>query len=296
METYVLIAISAYLLFALNGVIDKFLLGKGIPKPVVFAFYIGVGSSLVLLLSPFGFSVPSAKIIIVSLLSGLAFFFALISLYSSLKFASASRVLPTIGGLVPLITFPLSIFIVGEQLSFSQFAGMLLLAASSLLLAVGARAYSKQHHWFLYAMLASGLFALSFTLSKIVYLDQAFISGLIWTRLGLIAGALLVLVVPSVRKQIFTTTKQAGKPTGVLFLLGQAIGASAGILQNYAVALGSVVVVNALQGTQFAILFILTSLLSRWFPKVLKEDISKKIILPKLIAITLIIVGLILVA
>jgi len=295
-EPFILIAITAYLLFAINGVIDKFLLNKGIPEPVAFAFYVGIGSSLVVLLFPFGFEIPAFKIILIALASGLAFFFALIALYTSLKYASASRVLPTVGALVPVATYPLSWVLVNERLSAIELCGMLLLVAGSLLLTRGARSYSRRHHWSAYTLLAAGLFAISFTLSKIVYIDQVFVSGLIWTRFGLVLGALMVLLFPHYRRHITATTRGVGQSIGILFIIGQAVGATAGILQNYAISLGSVTIVNALQGTQFAILVVLTWVLSTKFPKILREDFSAATFVLKSTAIIVIILGLGLIA
>ena len=55
----------------------------------------------------------------------------------------------------------------------------------------------------------------------------------------------------------------------------------------------SVTIVNAMQGTQYAFLLILTLFLSRYFPSVLKEKASGPILLQKILAIVLISCGLI---
>jgi len=66
----------------------------------------------------------------------------------------------------------------------------------------------------------------------------------------------------------------------------------AGLFQNYAIAIGSVTMVNALQGTQYAFLLILTILLSVRFPKILKEDVSESKIVLKIASLILISIGL----
>lgn len=296
MDFYILIAILAYLAFAVNAVIDKFLLKKSIPEPVTYAFYIGVLSGLALVLIPFGVTWPTVQIILIALISGMLFVYALASFFASLKRHEASYVLPALGGLVPLITFSLSFFLVGERLIRQEVWGLIFLVAGTFLIAGRLKFSRGEHSWFFYALLAAFLFALSFTLAKAVYLDQNFISGLVWTRLGLVIGALTILFFPSARQKIFHTTKTVEKPSGALFLTGQALAAGAGVLQNYAVSLGSVTLVNALQGTQFAFLFILTAALSHWFPKVLKEDFALKTVVKKIIAMGIISVGLILIA
>ena len=63
-------------------------------------------------------------------------------------------------------------------------------------------------------------------------------------------------------------------------------------MQNYAIALGSVVLVNALQGVQYAFLMVLGGLITVFYPKIIKEKINNVIILQKIVAITLISFGL----
>jgi len=56
-----------------------------------------------------------------------------------------------------------------------------------------------------------------------------------------------------------------------------------------------VAIINALAGVQYAFLFILTTIISVYFPKIIKENITPRIIAQKLSAITLIAAGLFLV-
>ena len=64
------------------------------------------------------------------------------------------------------------------------------------------------------------------------------------------------------------------------------------LLQNYAIFLGSVALVNALQGVQYAFLLVLGGLISVFYPNLLKENISTKVVIQKLTAVLLISIGL----
>ena len=77
-----------------------------------------------------------------------------------------------------------------------------------------------------------------------------------------------------------------------MFFSNQGIAAIGFLLQNYAIFLGSVAIVNALQGVQFAFLLVLGGLISVFFPKLLKENVSKMVIIQKILAIVLISLGL----
>lgn len=116
---------------------------------------------------------------------------------------------------------------------------------------------------------------------------------------------------PEIRKEIFkkftpyrpaesgtgTRREKFPKKTAVIFLSNQAAGAGAAILQNWAIALVPLIYlpfINALQGSQYAFLFVFAIILSFKFPQILKEEISREIILQKIIAISLIGGGLVL--
>lgn len=294
MKLYIIIAIFAYLAFAVNGVIDKFLLKKAIPDSSTYAFYIGVLSASALFLFPFGFAIPSFTILVVALISGMCFVYALIGFYESLKRHDTSIVLPTIGAIVPLVTLGLSYALTGERLANKEIIGMALLILGMAFISSHSQEEKKHGHWLPYAILASLLFAVSFTLAKVVYLQVSFVSGLIWTRLGLVLAAGTILLHAPSRSRIFKTTTVVPRSSGVLFFTGQILAAGGGIMQNYAVSLGSVTIVNALQGTQFAFLFLLTWFLARFRPAILREDFSAKAMVKKILALVLIGAGLLL--
>ncbi|OGE90817.1 MAG: hypothetical protein A2722_02660 [Candidatus Doudnabacteria bacterium RIFCSPHIGHO2_01_FULL_50_11] len=292
---YILVAIAGYLTFAVNSVIDKFLLRRAIPEPATYAFFISMLSLSALLLAPFGYFRPENWDIGLALLSGACFTGALIVFFAALKRQDASAVLPFVGGVVPLLTVFMSFSLSSERLSPRDYLAAGLLIAGSFLI---GWAGSKKHGaagWIVLAIVASALFASSFTLVKIVYLDLhgAFVPGLIWSRVGGFLAALLILLHPMSRRKIFSTSRAIAPPSLGLFFLGQALASGAAIAQNYALSLGSVTMVNALQGTQFAFLFVLTSFLSKKYPKILFEDFSRGVFFKKILAILLISAGLI---
>jgi hypothetical protein len=107
--------------------------------------------------------------------------------------------------------------------------------------------------------------------------------------------ALIFLLSKANRKDIFKKQNILNKKTGTIFVFTHLSGGTANILQSLAISLAPIAflpIVNSLRGVQYAILFLLTLLLSFFFPKILKEDISKKIIIQKSISIILIVIGL----
>jgi hypothetical protein len=81
----------------------------------------------------------------------------------------------------------------------------------------------------------------------------------------------------------------------MFFLGSQVCGGAGNLLQSFAISLAPVAflaVVNSLKGIQFIFLFLLTLFLSYFYPKILKEEISRVVIFKKLLAIFLIAMGL----
>ena len=104
---------------------------------------------------------------------------------------------------------------------------------------------------------------------------------------------------PEIKKEIFKKRERFPKKTAIIFLLNQVAGAGANILQQWAIALAPLIfvpVIQALIGTQYAFLFVFSLILSLKFPQILKEEISRKVIFQKVVAILLIAGGLLLLA
>jgi drug/metabolite transporter (DMT)-like permease len=141
--------------------------------------------------------------------------------------------------------------------------------------------------------IAAMFFAISFVLTKYIYTQTNFISGLIWTRIGAGIAALAFFAMPETRRGIALAPHKTGHQKKVVFYCLAACGALAGFLQNYAISLGSVVIVNALQGLQYVFLLIMGVILSMNYPNIIKEDVRGKILVQKIAAIILITAGLV---
>jgi len=291
--SYIAVATIAYLLFAINGVIDKFLLSKAVKHPIAYAFYIGITGPLTWVFAPFGLKFLGFQDLLIAILAGASFIVALYFLYVATKITSISRLLPIEGGLVPFFTLVFAYWFLDERLSDTQALGFVLLVAGSVIISLKKDKTGWHPKALGHALIAAILFALSLVLTKYTFEQTNFVSGLIWTRLGFLLVSLILLVPKKSRQYIFNTPKETSTGNKYLYYGARVSGGVAGLLQNYAISIGSVTIVNAMQGTQYAFLLILTLFLSRYFPSVLKEKASGPILLQKILAIVLISCGLI---
>ena len=295
------ITISFYFILAIVFLGDKYLLTGAVPKPEVYTFYIGLSWILVLFLIPFHFAhfyVPRLNQIIISLLAGASYIYGIFWFNKSLCKFEASRVVPAIGAFSPIFTFLIIYLFSSEKQTFSSsgIVAFLLLIFGSVLI-TSEKQKSINLESLKNSLLAAILFSISFILTKYVYLgQQSFWNGFIWIKFGGVLAAFLFLIFyKGVKGEVFKKREAFPKKTFSLFIFNQSLGAVSNMLQNYAFAiapLSYIAIIQALQGTQYAFLLIFTVLISLKFPGFIKEEISRKILTQKVIAILFIAVGI----
>jgi len=290
---WIFIVTIGYLLNGASSVINKSLLNKDIPNPAVYTFYITFLGLAVFLLAPFGFSWIGLNMFLVSALAGILFTLGLLFMFIALVKDEVSRVTPLIGGLQPIFVFALAFFLLDERLLFNQILAFALILIGGIFITIQSGKSTKSRaKMFWLSVLSSFLFAASFVLTKYVFNNVDFISGFIWIRIGSFIAASTFLLSKNQRTAIFHNTVNAKKGVTIAFILGQGAGALSFVMINWAISMGSVTLVNALQGLQYVFLFLLVFLLAKKYPNLLDEDLHKKVIIQKVVAILLIAIGM----
>lgn len=319
---WLIIAIISYFISAGVYVADKFLLSKKFHSSITYAFFVGIWSVfnfLLLFLDPW---VPDLRQLAVGLSAGLLFLVTLVFWYKALHQSETTRVVPIVGGLIPIFTFLLSFVFLGEALGERQLVAFVVLIVGGILISVrytrfyalneikeklkdvfgsflgGIHAYYRPTHRLIRnSVVAAFLFASYFVLIKYVYMTQPFIGGFVWSRLGTFIGVLFILLVPEWRKLIKKRQKHGRSPKNLpFFLTVRLLAALAFILLNWAISMGNVALVNALKGTEYLFLLVMVFVISARFPKVLKEEMRGGVMLQKTLGTCLIILGLYLLA
>ena len=302
---FIFAALGSYFLGALTVILDKFLLSsKRISSPPVYSFYVGVFGLFVLFFIPFGFSVPSLFQITISLVSGIIFSLGILALYFAIKKSEASRVTPVVGAVVPIVTYFLSTAFSKEQLFSLQILGVALLIFGGLLISFDLPLKMNKKKFFagFYPSLFSGfLLAVAYFMFKLVYEEQSFLSGFVWTRIGCFLVVTGYFLVPSWRKEILGSFKNFKKPqkhhyqTGGIFVSNKILGGISSILLNWSIALGSVTLVNSLISSQYVFVLILAFLAHKKYPFVFEEKLLFWDWAQKIGAIVLIGIGVVLI-
>ncbi len=304
---WLLTIIIAYIFFAWSALVDKYILVKIAMSPQIYVFYIGILGILIFLLVPFvGFVLPSPFILLVALGSGATLTYGVLKYLEGLRVYETSRIVSTIGGLVPVFTY-LMIFVASkghESFSLWQFVSFAFLIAGTVLITLEkGKPFNSAS---LRISVVSAFFtALSFLMAKYVYEAMPFWSGLMLIRLGAFFVALWLLISSREVQKEFAG-KIAKKPpfwqspwVALVFFSSQVVGALAELLRNIAVFIAPLLFlsfIHALQGIQYVIVFLLAWFFSVNFPHVMKEEVKPHIVSQKIIAICSILIGLVILA
>jgi drug/metabolite transporter (DMT)-like permease len=290
---WLLITAIAYFFTALANLIDKILLNRFIDRPAVYAFFIGSLNILIVLFIPFGFALPAWPILLLALITGTFFILGLYFLFSAFRLGEASKIVPLVGGMSPIFVFLFSWLLIGlaphgkETLAFvALILGIYFIARDSF------RKSNHTAHDLSFSFLAAISFAIYYTLSKFIYLNELFINGFVSIAFGIFISSLFILLVPKDRAGILKSLKQSKSPSSLLFFAGQGSGAAGSILTSYAISLANVALVNAMQGLQFVFIFAMAIFLAKKYPHLLEEKLTRKVIIEKIIAIIFIGAGL----
>lgn len=297
---WLLVTILAYLFFGLASLYDKLVLtgtGRRLPQPSSYTFYVGVFSLFVIFLIPFAknFSFPNAEGLFWILIDAVVHIIGLYAMFKALEKFDVSKVVTTIGATQPLFVLLLTWIAWGTQaMSSSDILAFIILFVGSIIISV-EKNIELTGSYLKITGLSSLMFSLDYIFSKFIFINQPFLQGIIWMRLSVFLLALLFLLTRKGREEIFSKKLITDKKTQIFFLTGQICGGTANFLQSLAIALAPVAflaIVNSLRGIQYVFLFVATLGLSVFYPKILKEELSLKIVFQKVVSVILIATGL----
>lgn len=297
---FLVVATLAYVFVAGAAVVDKILLRKSVSSPLVYTFDVNVLQFLVLALIPFGFSFSLDNAFYLAAASGITSVLALYAFFVSLKVNEASVASSLIGAFNPIFALILGSLLLSQNLTFSQTLAVFVLIGGSLILTFNRHFSTLEfNHKFLPMIISGFLFGLSYVLLRQAFLETSFVNGLVVSRIAAALFVLTFLLIPSVKKEIFSkrgNNAVASKGSLVLMLFGQSMAAISGLLITYGITLTSPAIINSMFGIQYPAIILFAYLVSKKFPHVIDERLSGKVIIQKVAGVIILSLGLYLLA
>ena len=280
MTLWIVLAVLAQFVNAIVALVDKYIVTdeKILPRPFVYAFYVSVLSASAIIVYVFSFvpspipglafpdvrniQAPTLEVLGLSLLTAYTFFFALVSMFTALRKADASDVVPVIGAVSAIGSFGLGYLFLGTKLSPHFITGIFLLAIGTALVS----RFRFKWQVALSCIHAGVFFALHFVTIKGLFNVTSFDDGFFWSRVGFVVFGVSLLLVPSYIEKIFAQTRATGKRAGMFVIGNKVLAGIAALLVLKATELGDVSAVQALGGLQFLFILLIGILIGRKTP------------------------------
>lgn len=214
----------------------------------------------------------------------------------SLSRDEVSRVTP-ISQSYPLITVVFAVVLLGESLSVLESVAVVLAAHGAILAAIkfsdGSQPISLTGT-FGYLLIAVVMLASGQTMLKTITDDVSF-----WHALGFRgAGMAIVLLPMNYRREIAGELfRFVQKPKAIAVLtIDVGLATTALALLTFAIATGPLSLTSAITGSTPLLVFFATVLISKKYPQLLGETLSSRLMIQKLVAASLVVTGLTIIA
>lgn len=277
---WIIIALISPMLFAASNVVDSYLtnhLFKRTSTVIVLGYIVGI------IFLPFVFlfeipSLPPIALIPYIFLIGLLNVLYLFPLYKSFQYSDTSIVvsLYDLGKIfVPLIAF----LLINEHLALHQYIGSGIIIFSSVFLTLDIKKI-KINSAFWHMVLATLLVSIMLVIYKHLFTSVSWSTGYFYSALASLFFSLLLLFIPAVRKDLQDSKPHLHKIIPP-FLLMELFTFAGMITITFSIFSAPVTIITALQSLQAFFVILYALVLTRYFPKIFKEDITKKSIIKK---------------
>jgi uncharacterized membrane protein len=289
----VLIAIVAHGLVGISLVWDKVLLKrKGMENLASYVFWLGAISFFGVVLVPFGFKMPSMEIAWIAIAAGVCDLIATWFYYAALKAGEASEEMAAMGGFTPVATVLISIPLLGIHLD-GRLLGFVIMTMGGFVMFMAEKLpLSKMLPR---VLAAAALFGLTGVLQKLAFNGTNFVSGYVFFTIGTFGGSMAILLRPTWRRQIFTHSQEAPARSKVGYMMNRLVAGVGSFLVVYAVSRIAPSLVEAISGVRYVVLFIGAYLITQWRPSWFREDFTRRTLIIKIVATSLVVAGLVLV-
>ena len=299
--SWLIFAFSGPVLWAISTHLDKFLVERyfkhsDVVLLLLFTAFMGVAIlPFIAFFEPSAIKLPAGSIALI-LVSGLLYMTGLLFYLRAIQSEEASVVAPLFQ-VTPLFGYVLAYVVLGETLSARQLAGGGLIIAGTLIVSIRFdRKVNRFKARLVLLMLACGLaMALSGLIFKLFALRVDFWATTFWLFVGeAIFGAALLLIA-SYRRGFIAVLRQdtaallAISGSNELFNLGGTVGS------RYALLFAPLSIVQAIGSTTTLFVFGFGVVLSVFYPRVAREELSVRELAQKAVAAVVVAIGVALV-
>ncbi|MBT3538918.1 DMT family transporter [Candidatus Parcubacteria bacterium] len=291
--TWIFLAILAHFFWALVNIGDKYAISNKIKNPYVYLVWLTWMGIITVFLIPFvNFSIPPTNIMLLLILSAGVYFYGGLPYVKAVQIEEITRV-NIWWNLIPFFSLFIGWIFIGEKLILSELAALFILVLGAVVASFHfkrrAIVFSKALWLMVIACFSYAIYAVIFR-----YITQVipFVEAFIWFSLFMIIFSFSMFISKRFRKDFIREYKHLDFKLGGV-VAGVSILDNVGIFFNiWALSLGPAALVFAFEGTQVLFVFIMATLLSIFFPKIIKEELDKRNVILKIVALVIMVVGI----
>lgn len=293
-----MIALAAPILWAATNHIDKYLINKyfrngGVGSLIIFSSLIGIFVlPFILIIHPAVFSInPILALLIIA--NGSLYVLGLLPYLYALAEDEASIVVPLFQT-IPVFSYVLAFFVLGERLASIQIVASLLIILGAITLSLDLNQkkikFKKKVFWLMF--LASFLIALNGLIFKYVAIQENFWTTSFWEYIGFaVLSIILLLFVRSYREQFLLVVKNNKRAVLGWNTTNEVLNIIAKIIMNFATLLAPLALVWVVNGFQPFFVLFFGIIITLFSPHFSKENLLKKHLAQKVIAILIMFIG-----
>lgn len=293
-SNWIVYALLSGLFMAIVNLIDKYILTKWIKQPMVPILMMGVIGFVWSLIIYFvqGFSFLSQTNILLTFLAGISFLFMAYFYFRAAMIEEISRVVP-LNYIAPFFVSIQALVFLDESFSAKKYIGILFLILGAFLISLKKpfKLHVGKAFWLM--ILSSFALSIHLVITKYLLSFADFWTVFSLSRIGLFLA--LLPVFPKYYSDFVSTLKNHGRKVVVAMTVNESFALLASLFITIAASSGFVTLVNALSSVQPFFVLFFAVVLSIFFPKVLKEEIGKSVILLKFVAMALMFTGAVLI-
>lgn len=297
--SWIFLAILARLVWSFTNISEKYFVDKRFKNPY---FYVAVSFLFGFLFTPFFIyflviDIYSFKILFYLFLAAIGFLSGSFFYIRALQKEEVSRI-NMMWSLVPLYSLFLAWFFIEEKLNSYQLFSLSLLVFGTILASIHFGSFKKFKFSSAFGLMSVAclLFSLHDVIFRYLTKDDiiSFFPSFIAVSFFCALLASGIFLFKSFQQKSIYDSKNFIKSNLLWLVFGVTIFSKVGsFLANWAISLGPVSLVNAMEGFQMIMVFLIAILLSIFAPGIIKEELDKKNLLLKLIALVIMVLGIV---
>ena len=301
MTLAIIMALTASLLWSITNHIGKFIVSDVENDSSSNIKILLVFSTLVagIIISPIWFIISNFKvgISVTSLICilGSAILYVIASyLYLRALIKNDASIVVVMFQLIPVFSYILGLIFFKENLTINQIIGSVIIILAAVLISFDfEKKNTKDKKVALILMtLASLCYAFYYLLFDIATRSSSYNSCAFWYQIGLLLLGIIFICIKGFRNSFIKAIKNNNKKYLILNISNVVINLGGNLLINLANVTLPLALTTILNGFQGGFVFIIGFIGVKLLPKYFKEDLSKKVVIQKIVCIILCIIGL----